>query len=79
MGRLDEAQSALDQALSLDPENANALANKVVLDTIAGRDTSEVRRKLEAVDAQHDMLVDLDAKRGAFQSALEKYSPKFEA
>jgi len=78
MGRLEEAETALNQALTLEPDNATALANKIVLDTIAGREAADARAKLEAVDAQHEMLEDLTAKRDAFKSALEKYSPRFE-
>lgn len=78
MGRLEEAETALNQALTLEPNNATALANKLVLDTIAGRDTADARGKLEAADAQSEMLEDFAAKREAFRAALEKYTPKFE-
>lgn len=78
MGRLEEADTALDQALAVEPENASALANKVVLDTIAGRDASEGRKKLEGIDSNHEMVQDLKAKREAFSQAMGKYSPKME-
>ena len=78
MGRVEEAETALNQALALEPENSTALANKLVLDTITGKDSSESRQKLSAVDAQHEMLEDLAAKREAFQTATAKYTPKFE-
>lgn len=77
MGRLEEAETALTQALTLEPKNATALANKLVLDTIGGRD-SDARAKLEAADAQYEMLEDLRAKREAFRAAVGKHSPKFE-
>ena len=77
MGRLEEAETALKQALDLEPENPTALANKIVLDIIAGRNADESRQKLKSVDKEHDMLVDLQAKRDSFQAALSKYSPKF--
>lgn len=41
LGRLEEAESALDQALQKDPENADALANLLVLNVIAGRSAAE--------------------------------------
>jgi len=78
MGRLEEAETALEQALTLEPQNATALANKLVLDTIAGKDTSESQQKLEQVDRQHEMLEDFKAKREAFGVAVGKYTPKFE-
>ncbi len=80
MGRLEEAETALNQALTMDPENTTAIANKVVLDTIAGKDTvaAETRSKLEGLDKRHEMLEDFAAKREAFGVAMGKYSPKFE-
>ena len=78
MGRVEEAESALTQALTLEPDNSAALANKLVLDTIQGGDASEARSKLQSIDSRHEMLDDETAKREAFRAALEKYSPKFE-
>ncbi|GIZ40661.1 hypothetical protein CKM354_000399000 [Cercospora kikuchii] len=78
MGRTEEAEVALDQALTLEPENSAAIANKLVLDTIAGKDTSELNAKLKSVDKEHELLAELDAKREAFEAAMAKYNPKFE-
>lgn len=41
LGRFDEAQSALQQALVQAPENADALANNAVLAILTGKDKSE--------------------------------------
>lgn len=76
MGRLEEAETALNQALELNPRDATAMANLMVLETVAGR-KAESRAKLEAVDKEHEILKDLEKKRAAFRSACEKYSPKF--
>ncbi|KAK4546956.1 hypothetical protein LTR36_001688 [Oleoguttula mirabilis] len=78
LGRIEEAETALGAALELEPDNANALANRLVLDVIAGRDAAEARRKLEAVDKEHEVLADMVAKREAFRAATAKYNPKFE-
>lgn len=78
MGRLEEAETALEQALALEPENSTAIANKFVLDTISGKDASEARAKLQSVDKGSEILADLAAKREAFQAAMAKYNPKFE-
>lgn len=78
MGRTEEAEAALNQALELEPNNANAVANKLVLDTIVGKDTSEARTKLASVDKNNELLADLAAKQEAFRAAMTKYSPKFE-
>ncbi|OQO06618.1 hypothetical protein B0A48_08404 [Cryoendolithus antarcticus] len=69
--RFEEAESALDQALALEPENETALTDKYVLDTITGKEAT--------VPKGTELLEDLDAKREAFQQAMSKYSPKFEA
>lgn len=77
LGRTEEAEAAMSRALELEPENKIALANKLVLDAVVGRDTSEVRSKLEKVDKEAEILADMMAKREAFQEACKKYSPKF--
>lgn len=78
MGRVEEAETALDQALVAEPGNSTAVANKLVLETILGRDTAALRETLEMVDKDHEMLVEFAAKREAFQAARAKYNPKFE-
>ncbi|KAF2774349.1 hypothetical protein EJ03DRAFT_340520 [Teratosphaeria nubilosa] len=78
MGRVEEAETALNTALELEPQNATGLANKFVLDTVAGRDASEARAKLESVDKEHEVLRDMLAKREQFQAAMAKFNPKFE-
>ncbi|TKA31256.1 hypothetical protein B0A54_15311 [Friedmanniomyces endolithicus] len=78
LGRVEEAETALNAALEMEPENATALANKMVLDAVMGRDMVEARSKLERVDKEHEILADMVAKREAFQAAMAKYSPKFE-
>ncbi|KAH9826170.1 Coatomer subunit epsilon-1 [Teratosphaeria destructans] len=78
MGRVEEAETALNTALELEPQNATGLANKFVLDTVAGKDASEARAKLESVDKEHEVLKDMLAKREQFQAAMAKFNPKFE-
>lgn len=78
MGRLEEAEAALDQALTLEPNNTQAIANKLVLDTIAGKETTEGQSKLQGLDNDHELLADLAAKQEAFKAAMAKYAPKFE-
>jgi len=78
MGRVEEAETALDQALATEPRNVEALANKLVLEVACGRDAAEARAKLESVDKGHEVLADLAAKREAFREACKKYNPKFE-
>lgn len=42
LGRTEEAQSALDQAMKKDPSNAEAIANSLVLQVIIGKDPQEL-------------------------------------
>ncbi|KAF2722495.1 hypothetical protein K431DRAFT_311729 [Polychaeton citri CBS 116435] len=77
MGRLEEAEAALSQALEKEPHNTTALASKLVLDTIVGKGSAESRGKLSSVDKSHEVLKDLEEKRNLFQAACEKYKPKF--
>lgn len=76
LGRLEEAATALQQALTLEPENSEALANQVVLCTILGqsKDAQDVQAKL----GEHELLQELSRKRDAFAAASAKYNPKFE-
>ena len=78
MGRIEEAETALNQALTLEPGNSTAIANKLVLDTLSGKETTELRTTLQSVDKDHEMLADIVEKREAFKTAMAKYNPKFE-
>jgi coatomer protein complex subunit epsilon len=79
LGRLPEAEAAFEQALQLEPNNADVLANLIVLNTVLGKDTSEAKKGLQKVNEDHAFLVDYKEKRVEFARACEKYSPKFEA
>jgi coatomer protein complex subunit epsilon len=77
LGRTDEAGTALAQAVQLDPGNAQAIANRVVLDLMVGKGVGDGLEELRKVDAGHEMLADLAAKKEAFRNAMGKYNPKF--
>ncbi|KAK4195081.1 coatomer epsilon subunit-domain-containing protein [Triangularia verruculosa] len=79
LGRTEEAQAALDQALKKEPKFAEAIANLLVLNVIAGKDGAEQKTALEAADAQHPLLVDLAEKSDLFDKAAAKYSAKASA
>ncbi|KAF2817655.1 uncharacterized protein BDZ99DRAFT_484436 [Mytilinidion resinicola] len=78
LGRLPEAEAALQQAEAIDGDNADVLANLIVLNTILGQDTKELKGKLARVSPEHQFLEDLKAKSEAFEAAKTKYTPKFE-
>lgn len=44
LGRLPEAEAALQQALEKEPENVDAIANSIVLNVLSGKDSSELTR-----------------------------------
>jgi coatomer protein complex subunit epsilon len=76
LGRLPEAEAALQQAMQLDPENEDVLSNMVVLNTILGKDTKEPLEALKRKNPANQLLAGLGEKREEFGKALEKYSPK---
>ena len=43
LGRLEEAESALDQAVKMEPGYADAIANTLVLSVISGNDTTKIK------------------------------------
>ncbi|KAI5462416.1 coatomer epsilon subunit-domain-containing protein [Mariannaea sp. PMI_226] len=79
LGRLEEAQTALEQAFQKDPQNADAIANLLVLNVISGNSATEQLESLKKVNAKHQLLVDLDEKSALFDKAATKYSPKVSA
>ncbi|KAF4786024.1 coatomer epsilon subunit [Colletotrichum scovillei] len=79
LGRTEEAQAALDQALAKDAGYAEAIANLLVLTVISGQDPKEFTEKLKAADPHHQFLVDLEEKSALFDKAATKYSPKVSA
>ena len=42
LGRLPEAEAALQQALQKDPKDVDAIANSTVLTVLSGKDTTEL-------------------------------------
>ncbi|RMJ13362.1 hypothetical protein CDV36_006993 [Fusarium kuroshium] len=79
LGRTEEAQAALDQALEKDANSADAIANLLVLNVISGNNAEELTDKLKAADPNHQFLSDLEEKGALFDKAATKYSPKVSA
>ena len=76
LGRLPEAEAALQQAVQKDPNDVEAVANSIVLNVISGKDTSEHTSNLEGMAPEHPLLVDLHEKSSLFDQAAGKYSAK---
>jgi len=79
LGRLPEAEAAIQQALSQagSVDDQDTVANAIVLNTLLGK-SEEVENLKATLDDGHTLKRDLAAKREAFQSAMAKYQPKFE-
>lgn len=80
LGRLPEAEAALQQALALDANSADTIANLIVLNTLLGKKEEIVQLKgqLQAADSDHNALKDWAEKKEEFAKAAAKYTPKFE-
>ncbi|KAL1798332.1 hypothetical protein ACET3X_002369 [Alternaria dauci] len=80
LGRLPEAEAALQQALSIDGTSADTLANLVVLNTLLGKkeDAEQLKSQLQSSAPQHRALADWASKKDEFAKAAAKYTPKFE-
>ncbi|KLO95542.1 coatomer epsilon subunit [Fusarium fujikuroi] len=79
LGRTEEAQAALEQALEKDANNADAIANLLVLNVISGNQSDEFAQKLRGIKPNHQFLADLEEKSALFDKAATKYSPKVSA
>ncbi|KAI0472992.1 coatomer epsilon subunit-domain-containing protein [Xylariaceae sp. FL0804] len=76
LGRVEEAQSALEQAVSKQPGYAEAIANLLVLTVVVGKDPAEFTNKLKSAAPEHPFLTDLEEKSQLFDKAAAKFSPK---
>ena len=76
LGRLPEAEAALQQAVDKDRKDVEATANSLVLNVISGKDASELKTNLESVAPEHPLLADLSEKSLLFDQAATKYSAK---
>ncbi|KAF2028656.1 hypothetical protein EK21DRAFT_101687 [Setomelanomma holmii] len=80
LGRLHEAEAALQQAIAIDPKLADTIANLVVLNTLLGKtaETQQLKEQLAGADKDHRALRDWTEKKEEFARAAGKYAPKFE-
>ncbi|RYC65743.1 hypothetical protein CHU98_g439 [Xylaria longipes] len=76
LGRVEEAQIALEQVLQKQPDYADAIANLLVLTIITGKDAVELTSSLKKSAPQHAMLADLEEKSDLFDKAASKFSAK---
>jgi coatomer protein complex subunit epsilon len=76
LGRLPEAEAALSAALEKHPEEAELIANAIVLNVLAGKPTEELESRLQQVKPSHALLADIQEKSELFDTAASKYAPR---
>ncbi|KAL1969444.1 hypothetical protein VTN77DRAFT_8882 [Rasamsonia byssochlamydoides] len=78
LGRLPEAEAALSAAIEKHPDDAQLIANTIVLKVLSGKDkdTGELISRLQSVQPSHALLTDLEEKSAFFDAAAAKYAPK---
>lgn len=80
LGRIEEAEAALNQALEGENVDVEAIANSIVLAYASGKGkedkAQELTEQLRSRDAEHRLLVDLSEKSDLFDTAAAKYTPK---
>ncbi|KAK1828275.1 coatomer epsilon subunit-domain-containing protein [Podospora conica] len=79
LGRTEEAQAALEEAVKKEPGFTEAIANLLVLSVVTGKDPKELTSALENTDPQHPFLLDLAEKSELFDKAATKYKAKVAA
>ncbi|RYP19474.1 hypothetical protein DL765_003314 [Monosporascus sp. GIB2] len=76
LGRVEEAQGALEQAIQKQPDYTEAIANLLVLTVVIGKDASELKESLRKTAPEHQYLVDLEEKSALFDKAAAKFTAK---
>ncbi|EAW07503.1 putative Coatomer subunit epsilon [Aspergillus clavatus NRRL 1] len=79
LGRLPEAEAALSAALKTYPDDAELIANTIVLNVLAGKPTEDLEAHLEQVQPSHALLTDLQEKSDLFDTAAAKYAARVTA
>ena len=80
LGRYEEAESALNQALESERADVQTVANALVLQYVMGKGMGDRAKELAAMlqsrDAEHQLLTDVAEKESLFDTAAAKYAPK---
>ncbi|KAJ5382458.1 Tetratricopeptide-like helical [Penicillium concentricum] len=76
LGRLPEADAALTSALEQYPTDVELIANSIVLNVLAGKQTEDLESRLQQVQPTHPLLTDIQEKSEFFDTAAAKFSAK---
>ncbi|KFZ06671.1 hypothetical protein V501_07188 [Pseudogymnoascus sp. VKM F-4519 (FW-2642)] len=79
LGRFEEAEAALSQAIKQFPENADVIANMAVLSILSGKDRSEYVQSLQKLDPEHPYIKGVEEKSDLFDKAASKFAAKVAA
>ncbi|KAK9472400.1 coatomer epsilon subunit-domain-containing protein [Dipodascopsis tothii] len=74
LGRLPEAEDAINSALEREPTGGDVLANAIVLATLVGKDYTPHLGGLKTAHPDHALLADLGEKSQLFDSLATQYS-----
>ncbi|KAF9130685.1 hypothetical protein BGW39_002787 [Mortierella sp. 14UC] len=77
MGQYPEAEGILQEALSRDPTNTDAIVNQIVLSTLLSKPAEEISalvQQLQSVAPNHSYLQDLDLKSSLFDRAAQRFA-----
>ncbi|ANB12658.1 hypothetical protein AWJ20_920 [Sugiyamaella lignohabitans] len=73
LGRYPEGEELISEALQLEPENPEVLANAIASAILNGKDYTDYESKLEQVQRDHPSLVALKEKSDLFDKVAAKY------
>ncbi|OQE41278.1 hypothetical protein PENCOP_c005G01327 [Penicillium coprophilum] len=76
LGRLPEAEAALTSALEKYPTDVELIANSIVLNVLAGKNTEDLESQLQQVQPAHPLITDIQEKSEFFDTAAAKFSAK---
>lgn len=78
LGRWEEANAALEQAMAMESASVESIANAAVLASVLGKrdQAQELSKALSGKDKSHPLLADLKEKAELFDAAAAKYSAK---
>ncbi|MCJ1251076.1 hypothetical protein MMC30_008307 [Trapelia coarctata] len=76
LGRLPEAEAALQKVMQENPSDIQAISNSIVLYVLSAKDPSELVESLRSKCPEHQFLKDLEEKSALFEQAAAKYSAK---
>ena len=80
LGRIEEAEAALNQAAELGADDAQVLANRVALESVKGSEEWKAAlEQLKTVEPKHALVTDLEEKMETFGEGRKKWAQQIKA